>query len=1609
MYHVILLICFLYPAFYSTAVETAESRPLSALGSFADYESLNVITGEWIEAVTDIEVPGPQGFSLKRWFDTGPRSLRSFAAGWQFNLPEVGEVEWPRRKLAPPDAREYRTEFDDHHRLKRIEVVQPKTQAIESWIAFTYSADSEGLPLRCQAAASHGDTVEYFLKLDSTKGALLLSRVECKGKPACDYQYVQHPKERKLLLGEKREQGGPWLKFDYTADGRLKTIERSCDAGREYSLVCSLEYGPKRTLVSNARGVSMCYYYNEDEEIERIETWVPHEDQTPHLYRLEEWQWKNGRVAAKIYRDENSVLLFKEQWEYDAEGNIIEESLSGKLTCLTAADESYRRFYSYNASNQLIEQREENGKRILYTYDPITQKLSAEFFLSGEEVVQRTFYQYDSEGRCISTKVDDGCVVGTERAGISVCVFQDVLDFDLYGVPQETVQGYFDLSENKVQLKRSSFTFDSSHLLVCSFESDALGTPCASQHCLYTSEGLLIETRNLANDYTQFTYDNAYHCISRRECKGDSEIVSHLSATGQILEEEHFSKGKRDKCLHYTYDPTGLLSGLFDQAGRCTAWKYDALGRKISETNAQGFTARWAYDAFDRVVESCDALGYRTSTVFNARSQPLQISYPDGTDERFEYAVDGSICKEVRRDGTFCSFSYDGAGRLKNKSEHAADGACLVSIEYKYKGFKQIGETHSSGLVLHHSYDLAGRKCETLAEPVGRKIEYRYHISGVLESTREWYGTAPDAFSERRIDPVTRKEALFDHNGNLVLASPADSPVVREEPEHAYIYNLRQELVLLTTETTSEGTQITVLHDRSGRAEVIEKRSALNVLIFHQEAAYDAVGNKVSQIDWIFSNGKKSGEHQIQWRFGPCGRIEEMVVSAGSEAERRVSYTYNAFGQLESVTKSDGVCLNHCYNAAGKLARFYSSDGSVDYGFDYDGEGRWTKAHDFVENRSCIRSYSIDGLVDQEILGNHLPLSYTYDLFGRKECTVLPDGSAIRNKYNAAQLTAVVRYDAAGKELYAHYYILHDTAGRVAEEDMIAGLGKKQISWDLLGPRPKSIESAFFRQELQLNGSGRLQALISRDIKGVYESDYSYDPLNQLEQESGAFQKEYCFDSFEMPKTGCEYALSYDLNGNLLTKDHVAFSYDALNRLKTVRIGESEVHRYTYDALHRRIIDKCDNQVYAYIFEGIEEIGRCDADGKIDQLRIRGAAVTGREAESVAFELKGVLFAPLYDLHGSVVALVAAKTKQVAEYYRYSAFGICAVYQQGSTQIQNPWRFAGKRLDEATGLVSYSRRDYDPELMQWTTKDPIGFADGPNLYAFLHNDPLNAYDLHGLKTISDYWQAFKTYAWNSLKKIGTKVLMSLRKLRDYTSLDLPKLKNYLIGKGFLLLLGDSKPDAAKGTYGKGEVSDKVRVSFINGILTDFPYMYQSLQALSETHGGVNVHYVYRPTRGWVTDILSSLLVKLGHVSTQAHQLADEWKLLINEMGGVSGGGKIIHYAHSIGAIETMRALQLLTPEEQKLVEVYAFGSPSVAVENPNYNVHHYISIRDGVSLLDIVSFVKCCVGKINNVTFIGNFGGVPFIDHFFFTETYADRWKAMGRTFTDWYGTIARA
>lgn len=225
----------------------------------------------------------------------------------------------------------------------------------------------------------------------------------------------------------------------------------------------------------------------------------------------------------------------------------------------------------------------------------------------------------------------------------------------------------------------------------------------------------------------------------------------------------------------------------------------------------------------------------------------------------------------------------------------------------------------------------------------------------------------------------------------------------------------------------------------------------------------------------------------------------------------------------------------------------------------------------------------------------------------------------------------------------------------------------------------------------------------------------------------------------------------------------------------------------------------------------------------------------------------------------------------------------------------------------------------------------------------------------------------------------------------------------LFGRDFLQFAGYYQGTTSSGTFKAGqEMHDKVRVSLINGILNVSADIEAILTKISTTHGDVSVHYVFRPTEGWIRDTWNCTFIKFGYVSEPARLLAQLWKELIRDMGGPDGGGTIVHYAHSIGATDTYAAKDLLSAEELRMIHVVTLGSPSLIPDTAGFgNVANYASRRDGVCLFDPVGYIKGITDNDSNVYFCGPFLGMP--EHAVSASSYSDVIDRLGENFVEKY------
>jgi RHS repeat-associated protein len=92
--------------------------------------------------------------------------------------------------------------------------------------------------------------------------------------------------------------------------------------------------------------------------------------------------------------------------------------------------------------------------------------------------------------------------------------------------------------------------------------------------------------------------------------------------------------------------------------------------------------------------------------------------------------------------------------------------------------------------------------------------------------------------------------------------------------------------------------------------------------------------------------------------------------------------------------------------------------------------------------------------------------------------------------------------------------------------------------------------------------------------------------------------------------------------------------------------------------------------------------------------------------------------------HLGSATLELDEDSKIISYEEYTPYGSTS-YQAVRSRTETPkrYRYSGMERDEESGLNYHSARYYVPWLGRWASCDPIGIADGLNLFVYAHNSP----------------------------------------------------------------------------------------------------------------------------------------------------------------------------------------------------------------------------------------------------------------------------------------------
>lgn len=1142
--------------------------------------------------------------------------------------------------------------------------------------------------------------------------------------------------------------------------------------------------------------------------------------------------------------------------------------------------------------------------------------------------------------------------------------------------------------------------------------SSALGSYDNARVLLSTYNGLSqrTSTRNYLNHLTHYFYNDVGDCI--RE-KGPFLLDYNGEWQAQIIRRK--------------YDAVGNITTVIDPLGNRTHKTYTARGQVSSITYPDGSSELFRY-RLDGLLDFSQARnGLLSYYTYDGQGRMLSKRLVDrmGLDQGEElFTYDQShLLSKTDPEGAITSYTYDGAGRLASETkdhrvkQHTYDTlGRLASI----KEFSQ--QAPDDYRIYHYQYDLLGREIETFIEdaqariwertlyaydPSGNKIEVHQESNGRIASNRSRY----NFFNE------------------LVEHTDPEGKTIHIERRYTRVDDQGQRILEVIT-TDPYGHQTVEAYNSLGKVAEVTAYASFGHVIGKRYYQYDVAGNLRRLVDYAIKNPHDQESIALQtaqqmiteWNYNSMNQVIKLVEAVGTP-EQKTTYTlYDSYGQKIQVTKPNGTEIYYAYDGKGRMIRQWSSDCTLDDHFEYDRCDRLLSIHDQVHNTTTQRTFDRLGNLKQEQLANGLTVSYEQDAFSRPIKVTLPDQSQIEYAYAGLQLQDIRRLDPQQAVRYAHRYTTFDSTGRILQEEAIANLGTSTYTYDLMG-RVRQIQAPAWQEEIPEDGFDCIGNLVKRTWKdnlGTASTAYHYDALQHLMAEVGDTNHTYLYDTLHnrICKDGKPYLYNalnqllsdgersyiYNANGGMVLSmalgknDTISYQYDALDRLIAVKTSSGET-RYIYDALNRRIqkrvlgLNQTLLSIENYLFHGEDEVGATDAHKRMLCYRTLGRSHGAEVGRAIALELGDKVFLPLYDHLGSVTSLIDAQTKQVAETYRYSAFGEEVIFSPNGTRlkesaVKNPWRYVGKRVDSESGFIFFGRRAYNPVIGRWVSPDPKGLEAGPNLYAYVENSPMNRVDPYGLDWTnnSSYYDSSWNQSSNASAGQGSYFQSSQGGQRWYENSTFSKITSFI--GGVLSFIGDQlipipgirdvfsfaghllqgkKPYSYTADYRRehsswtvykhadlNNNSRKRFIGFVNGICNHDYDCYHSYLDVARTERPCYGVKILNASHGLATDVGEVGLNVINLTSNAVLQTREAIKSIFSLMDHLGCGTETLYlYAHSQGGLILDRALRQLSPELTRRIDVTTYGSAKMICRETLglKRARNYINDRDPVPFI----------------------------------------------------------
>jgi len=499
--------------------------------------------------------------------------------------------------------------------------------------------------------------------------------------------------------------------------------------------------------------------------------------------------------------------------------------------------------------------------------------------------------------------------------------------------------------------------------------------------------------------------------------------------------------------------------------------------------------------------------------------------------------------------------------------------------------------------------------------------------------------------------------------------------------------------------------------------------------------------------------------------------IQNKVAVGTTEAATERTLTYSANSMLATLKDAENNLTTYEYDGHDRLlkTRFplptkgANASSTTDYEqFTYDLNSNVTAFRNRAAQSTSFTYDNLDRATLKNLPGTEPDVTYAYDNLGRLT-SASQTGNSLSFTYDALSRnltqagpngTATLAYDAAGRRTSIAYpaggtaLTLTYTWLVTGELTAIKQGATSLAAWayDNLGSRTSLTFANGVVQAFGFDPVSRLTSL-TNNLSGTASDltkTYAYNPASQITTETRS-NDSYAFVQSNVSETGIanglnqltSYAgktLTYDTKGNVTGFGTDAFVYSSENLLTSATVGGTAT-TLTYDPLLRLYQTTSGATTGRFAYDGLDAIAEYNGAGTLQRRFVfdpTGHPSTGSGQPLVWYEGTGTAAADRRylsaDERGSVISVSDSTGASLAvnsyDEYGLPSFGALANQRFGYT---------GQMWLGSAQLWYYKARMYAPQIGgRFLQPDPIGYASGPNLYAYVGNDPINFTDPLGL-------------------------------------------------------------------------------------------------------------------------------------------------------------------------------------------------------------------------------------------------------------------------------------